>query len=705
MLFHFRNVSRSTVPLLLPIQGPTSRHRVIACLLAAAASFLLIPAADVWGEKSGLDVKNFDSRTRIQDDLYQFVNGVWLRDTEIPSDKSDYGSFIILDDLSAERIKTIVEEAAAGFHADGSDLQKVGDLYKSFMDEETIASVGTKALAPQIAAIRAISSKADLFAFFGRSAAQGAASPIALFVDLDDKDSSQYLTTIIQSGTSLPDRDYYLQQDDEKFKKAREALKTYINQLLQARGESTGTAAEDILKLETRLAEIQWPRTVLRDAEKRYNKKSLEELASLTPNLAWEKYLAAAKIDNIHEINVATPSFFEGLAKIIDEVPLETWKQYLEYKLFDGYAPYLPKDFEDAHFELRSRVLAGVPEQKPRWERAVDMIAGAGAGDFGALGDVVGKIYVERHFGELAKRRMDELVKNLLRAYDESIGELTWMTDATKERARGKLAKITTKIGYPKKWRDYEGLSIRPDDLLGNVQRSRTVEYLRMVNKLGQPVDREEWGMTPQTVNAYYNPSMNEIVFPAAILQPPFFDAEADDAVNYGGIGAVIGHEISHAFDDQGSKYDADGNLKNWWSPKDLEAFHQITGKLVEQYNSYAPLPGRNVNGQLTLGENIADLSGLSIAYKAYKLSLGGKPSPEIDGYTGDQRFFLGWSQVWRRKYRDEELLRRLMVDPHSPSWYRTNGPVINIDAFYDAFGVKPSDRLYREPKDRIKIW
>ncbi len=664
----------------------------------------VLPTA-VRADKSGLDANTFDKSIRAQDDLYQAVNGTWLRQTEIPLDKSDYGSFTMLDDLSSARIRAIVEEAAKATHPAGSDLQKVGDLYKSFLDEAHIKELGIKPLQAPLEKIRALADKKGLFVHFGTMGAQGTRSPIGFFVDQDDKNSTQYLAAIVQSGTSLPDRDYYLVEKDEKFAAARLALKGYINKLLALRGEPEGTVADDILALETKLAQAQWPRTMLRDADKRYNKKTVSELSAMTPQLPWVDYFASTQAAGLKELNVATPSFFEGLAKIIEEVPLETWKQYLEFHLFDDFAPTLSKEYEDAHFELHSKVLAGIPEQKPRWERAVDLISGGGAGDFGALGDVLGKLYVERHFTSTAKSRMDELVANLLKAYDNSIGELVWMTDATKDRARQKLAKITTKIAYPKKWRDYEKLTIDPQDLIGNVLRSQQVEYQRMIDKLGKPVDRDEWGMTPQTINAYYNPSMNEIVFPAAILQPPFFNENADDAVNYGGIGAVIGHEISHAFDDQGSKYDADGNLKNWWSPADLEAFKKITGKLVAQYSEYAPLPGRKVNGELTLGENIADLSGLSIALKAYQLSLAGKAPPVIDGYTGTQRFFMGWSQVWKRKYRDEEMVRRLMVDPHSPSWYRTNGPVINIDAFYEAFDVKPSDQLFRTPENRIRIW
>ena len=357
------------------------------------------------------------------------------------------------------------------------------------------------------------------------------------------------------------------------------------------------------------------------------------------------------------------------------------------------------------HFDFHSKAIAGIPEQQPRWKRGVNLVAGRGAGDFGCLGEVVGRLYVERHFKSEAKDRMDHLVQNLLKAYEQSIDDLTWMTDATKTRAQEKLAKFTTKIGYPNKWRDYSSLEVDPDDLYGNVKRSASVEHERMINKLGKPIDREEWGMTPQTVNAYYNPSKNEIVFPAAILQPPFFNAAADDAVNYGGIGAVIGHEISHGFDDQGSKYDGDGNLKNWWTEKDRYEFKQLTERLVDQYSEYSPLDGKNVNGELTLGENIADLSGLSIAHKAYQLSLDGKSAPMLDGWSGEQRFFLGWSQVWRRKYRDAEMMRRLLTDPHAPSWYRANGPVINIDAFYKAFDAQPGDALYKPPAERIRIW
>jgi predicted metalloendopeptidase len=428
-------------------------------------------------------------------------------------------------------------------------------------------------------------------------------------------------------------------------------------------------------------------------------------LAKLTPSLNWKAFFEATQAKDFDDVNVMTPSYFEELQRIVQTTPLETWKNFLKFKLIDDYAPMLSKALVDAHFDLHSKAIAGIPEQKPRWKRGVELISGNGAGDFGALGDVVGKLYVEKFFPPDAKAQMDVLVKNLLTAFGQSIDGLTWMTDATKVRAKEKLSKITTKIGYPDKWRDYSGLSVNPEDLMENYRSSRKVEYARMINKLGTPVDRLEWGMTPQTVNAYYNPSLNEIVFPAAILQSPFFNKDAEPALNYGGIGAVIGHEISHAFDDQGSQYDAEGNLKNWWTDEDRDAFKSLTERLVAQYSDYEPVTGKNVNGKLTLGENIADLSGLSIAYKAYQLSLDGQVPPKVAGWTGEQLFFVGWSRVWQRKYREAEMIRRLLIDPHSPSQYRANGPVMNIDAFYQAFDVKEGDRLYKPVNERIRIW
>ncbi len=424
----------------------------------------------------------------------------------------------------------------------------------------------------------------------------------------------------------------------------------------------------------------------------------------MTPNLDWSAFIEASEAEGVEDVNVWTPSFFEGLEKIMANTPVEVWKQYLRYKVIDAFAPYLSDEFANASFELYQKQLAGVPEMKPRWKRGVELVAGEGTG-FGALGDAIGELYVQKYFKPEAKAQMDELVQNLLKAFELSIDELTWMTDATKEKAKAKLAKIDTKIGYTEKWRDYSQLDVDPDDLVGNVKASNRVEYFRNIDKLGKPIDRKEWGMTPQTVNAYYNPAKNEIVFPAAILQPPFFSPNTESALNYGGIGAVIGHEISHAFDDQGSKYDGDGNMINWWTDEDRKAFKALTEALIAQYEQYEPLDGKRVNGSLTLGENIADLSGLSIAHKAYRISLAGEEPEEVAGWTGDQLFFVGWSRVWARKYRDAEMVKRLLTDPHSPSQYRANGPVMNIDAFYQAFDLQEGDLLFKPVSARIKIW
>ena len=652
---------------------------------------------------SGIDPDGFDHTVRPQDDLYQHVNGRWLLQTQIPGDKSNYGSFTALDDAARENIRRIIEAAAE--NPTDENGRKVGDFYQSFMDEETIDKRGLKPLQDELQAISELSDMEDLFRHLGYLQTVGVGGPVGFFVSTDAKDSTRYLAAIVQSGTTLPDRDYYL-EDDEKYSKAREALTAYITKLFSLAGVPfSATAAEDILKLETKLAKAQWTRTELRDAEKRYNKYKVADLPNLTPGLPWPAFFEAAGVPELDEVNVLTPSFFAALEVIGDETNIGVAKAYLTFQLLDGAASLLPKPFVDAHFEFHRKQLGGVPEQEPRWKRGVDATSGGGAGDFGVLGEVTGQLYVAKHFKPEAKLSMDKLVANLLKAYESSIGDLKWMTAETKKQALDKLHKITPKIGYPVKWRDYSALEIQADDLIGNMKRSALFEHQRMINKLGKPVDKTEWGMTPQTVNAYYNPGFNEIVFPAAILQPPFFNADADDAVNYGGIGAVIGHEISHGFDDQGSKYDGDGNLKNWWTEDDEKAFKELTSKLVDQYAGYEAMPGKTLNGKLTLGENIADLSGMAIAYKAYILSLEGKDAPVIDGNTGPQRYFLGWAQIWRRLYRDEELVRRLVVDPHSPSAFRGNGPVTNLNAFYEAFDVKPGDKLYKKPEDRIQIW
>ncbi len=652
-----------------------------------------------------LDRSNFDSSVRVQDDLYRHVNGSWLRNTEIPSDKSNYGSFTALADMSVERIHKILEEMLNETHPNGSEKQKIGDFYKSFLNVELANEKGFSPLMPELNSIRALKTKNEIAERFAHMRKIGVSTPVATFVMVDAKNSSQYQVGAIQSGISLPDRDYYLEEDEGSLA-ARAALETYVRTLFElVSAEEAELIAKNIVALETKLSEVQWPNTELRDAEKTYNKYAVSDLKKLGTNFSWQQYLTGLGQENLQEINIMTPSFFEGFDKIFGETSEEIWCQYLEYKLLDSYATALSDDFVNANFELYGKTLAGIPEQKPRWKKAVDATSGGGAGDFGVLGEAVAKVYVAEYFKPEAKEQMEKLVNNLLKAFESSVDELEWMSDATKGKAKEKLSKITTKIGYPVEWREYNNLRVRADDLVGNLMRSAIVEFDRNSNKLGKPVDRKEWGMTPQTVNAYYNPPKNEIVFPAAILQPPFFDADAPMALNYGGIGAVIGHEISHAFDDQGSRYDGDGNLTNWWTDEDRVAFKALADQLISQYGGYEPLPGKQVNGNLTLGENIADLSGLSISFKALQLAKNGTEPEKVAGWTADQMFFVGWSRVWARKYRESEMIKRLLTDPHSPSEFRANGPVMNIDAFYQAFEVEEGDKLFKPKSERIRIW
>ena len=677
--------------------------RNLVIVLTLLLSNVLGQFASAQTRDSGIDPDGFDKAVRAQDDLFLHVNGRWLQRTEIPADKSNYGSFNKLIDEAQLNIRAIIEEAAK--NPSDETGRKVGNFFNSYMNESLVEELGLKPLQSEIDRIEKLADKNDVVRHFAHNEVIGVGGPIGFFVDQDDRDSTQYLAAVMQSGTTLPDRDYYL-QDEPKYVKARQALKAYIAKLFQLSGKANSEQAADaILELETKLAKAQWDRVKLRDAEARYNKFQVGKLNELTPKFPWPEFIKHVGAANLAELNVVTPSFFEEFQTIFAETSVETWKQYAHFRLLDSTAAVLPKAFVDAHFELHGKELGGIPQQQPRWKKAVDTVAGGGSNRMGALGEAVGQLYVQKHFKASSKERMNQLVGNLLKAFEQSIHELTWMTDATKKQALVKLSKITPKIGYPEKWRDYSKLEVAANDLIGNMRRSAEFEHRRMLAKLGQPVDRGEWGMTPQTVNAYYNPGMNEIVFPAAILQPPFFDAEADDAVNYGGIGAVIGHEISHGFDDQGCKYDGDGNLKNWWTESDQAAFEKLTSRLVAQYEGYEALPAKKVNGKLTLGENIADLSGMAISFKAYRISLGGKDGDVLDGYTSSQRFFLGWSQIWRRKYRDAELVKRLVTDPHSPSHFRANGPVTNLDAFYEAFNVKPGDKLFKPKAERIQIW
>ena len=649
-----------------------------------------------------LDQKTFDTTVRPQDDLYQFVNGTWLTETEIPADKSNYGAFTKLSDLSQERCREMIETLSTEQHPDGSDAQKVGAFYKSFMDVDAANEKGIAPLQAELDKIEALEDRKALINHMAYLMTVGVDGPIGLYVSQDAKNSTAYAVHFIQNGLTLPDRDYYLKHD-KKTLQAQLALITFVETIFaEAEIEGGEDAATAILEIEAQLAKASWPRVKIRNANERYNKFTQEDFPKIVPAVNVPAWLKLLGIESPEYVIVNTPSYFEELKKIVDDTEVDDWKAYLKFKLINAYEPYLSEPFVEAGFQLFKKQLAGVEERKPRWERGVSLVAGRGG--FGALGDAVGKLYVQRHFKPEAKAKMDQLVQNLLKAFGDSIGDLTWMGEETKAKAREKLSKIRTKIGYTTNWRSYEALKVDAQDLIGNVMRSNEVEFRRDIEKLGQPIDREEWGMTPQTVNAYYNPTKNEIVFPAAILQPPFFDVESPTPLNYGGIGAVIGHEISHAFDDQGSQYDGDGNLNNWWTEDDEKTFKELTEKLIAQYGEYQPLPGKNVNGKFTLGENIADLSGLTIAYKAMGYE-GLDPAVKVADWTPNQLFFVGWSRVWKRKYREAEMVKRLLTDPHSPSRYRANGPVMNIDAFYEVFEVKEGDALYKPESDRIKIW
>jgi predicted metalloendopeptidase len=650
---------------------------------------------------SGVTLQNFDKTVRPQDDFYRHVNGRWLNVTSIPTDRSNYGAFTLLEEGAERHLREILEEAASQpSRAPGSDSQKVGDFYASFMDEAAIDSKGLQPLAQEFARIEAIASLKDLATYVGHSQRIAVAQPFVYFIAIDERKSTEYISTVYQTGLGMPDRDYYL-SDDAQLKDVREKYRVYIGDLLAAAGTpDAAKAAQKIFALEVRLAQAHWTRVQNRDVEKTYNRYDLAALAKLMPAFDWNAFLGAAAVPvaKAPAIIVTQPSYFEALNKAIQDVPLTDWKAYFRYKLLSTYAPDLPARFVELQFNFNGRTVSGIEEMKPRWKRGVDTVENA-------IGDLVGKIYVERHFSYAAKQRMDQLIGNLIEAYSEGIDDLEWMSGTTKQKAHAKLALFTAKIGYPEKWRDWSSLQVRRDDLIGNEMSAAAVVHDRGIAKLGGRIDKTEWFMTPQTVNAYYNPPANEIVFPAAILQPPFFNVAADDAVNYGAIGAVIGHEISHGFDDQGRRYDGEGNLNDWWAPQDNEEFTRRAKALGAQYSALSPVAGLNINADLTMGENIADLSGIAVAYRAYKLSLKGKPAPVIDGFTGDQRFFIGWAQGWARKYREDELRKRMRTDPHSPSEYRTNAVVANLPEFHQAFDVKPGDKMYRAAPERVKIW
>lgn len=639
----------------------------------------------------GFDTAGMDLSVKPGDDFYRYANGTWARTTPIPADKSNYGAFNVLDDLSQQRTRTILEAAQT------DPASKIGAAYASFMDEAAVEAKGLSPLKPWLDAVAAADTRAAYVGLVAQAARAGIAGPFVHYVGQDDKDPNRYVLSLAQGGLGLPDRDYYL-DPDAKMAAVREAYVGYMTQMfarLGGGGDAHARAAA-VMALETGIAKIHWNRVDSRDADKTYNKMTLAELEKAAPGFDFRAYFAANGV-RPETLIVAQPGAVAGIAALIARTPLPVLKDALTLRSVHAYADYLPKAVADADFAFYGTTLSGTPERPVRWKQGVDFLKGA-------LGEEVGKVYVARYFPPETKAAMDQLVRNVIAAMGRRIDTLDWMSDAAKARAHKKLAAFTPKIGYPDKWRDYGGLEIRADDLFGNAMRANRFEYDYNVGKLGKPVDRGEWFMTPMEINAYANFGMVEIVFPAAILQPPFFDPKADPAVNYGGIGAVIGHELSHHFDDQGAKYDETGKLAQWWTDADVAKFKALTDRLVQQYDAYEPFPGAHVKGAFTLGENIGDLAGLSVALDAYHASLGGKPAPVIDGTTGDQRFFLGWAQVWRRNYREANLRQRLVTDPHAPSQYRAD-IVRNFDAWYDAFKPAPGGTIYLAPKDRVKIW
>jgi putative endopeptidase len=662
----------------------------ISCAAAADSS---APGAAML---SGIDLQYVDHAVRPQDDLYRYLNGKWLDSFQIPPDKGSYGSFTYLDDLTQEQLRGIIDGLAGNTDA---EARKIADLYASFMDEHRLESLRIRPLRTEFAAIDAISGKSGIPPLIAHLNRIGAVAPYALSINQDARNSLQYAVIIRQSGLGMPDRDYYL-KDDAKLKDTRAKYQAHIAKMLDMAGDADSSShAAAILELETALARLQWTRVENRDPIKTYNKTAIAELPKLMPGYDWARYLRAGEISGkVDAVIINQPSFFSGLDKLMTDTPLPVWKAYFKWHVLAAAAPYMSKAFVDERFAFTGTALSGIPENRARWKRGIALIDDA-------LGEALGKRYVAKYFPPENKARMEALIGNMLDAYRRDIETLDWMSPETKKGAQAKLSKLATKIGYPDKWRDYGKLQISRGDLWGNVVRAREFEYRRNLDKLGKPVDRTEWGMTPQTINAYYNPLMNEIVFPAAILQPPFFNVQADDAANYGGIVAVIGHEMSHGFDDRGSQYDADGNLHDWFTPEDHEKFRAKTRALVAQYSAYEPVPGYHVNGELTLGENIGDNSGLAIAFKAYHLSLAGRSGPVIDGMTGDQRVYLGWVQVWRGKEREAEAIQRIKTDPHSPSAVRGTAPVVNQEGFYSAFEVKEGDKMYVPPEKRTNIW
>jgi putative endopeptidase len=662
-----------------------------AGLASAQQDPLAAPRLGTWG----VDLTGRDPAVSPGQDFYKSAEGVYTDKLVIPQDKSRWGTFDSLRDLSDARSRALIEKAAAS-PGTSPEAAQIGNLYNSFMDETTIEARGDKPLQADLAAVRAANTKAKMATLMGKSSASFYSSVFGAFVSDDQKVAGRNAAYLSTGGLNLPDRDYYLKPD---FAAKKAAYRDYVEQTLKAIGWPNPAAnADAIVAMETKIADASWTRVEERDDVKMYNPKSPAELATLAPGFPWKEFLAAEGLADQKRLVVGQTTAFPKIAAIYNETPIATLQAWQAFSTTDSASPYLSKAFVDRSFGFHGTTLNGQPQQRPRWKRAVSAVGGS-------LGESLGKLYVAAYFTPQAKAQMEQLVSNLKVALHGRLERLTWMSPSTKAEALKKLDMMNVKVGYPNKWRDYSKLVIKKDDLYGNMERSIAFEWDYSLNKLKKPVDKDEWDMFPQTVNAYYSPVKNEIVFPAAILSPPFFDPQADLAVNYGAIGAVIGHEITHAFDDQGRESDETGQLRDWWTPQDAERFTAQAKKLGAQYSAFEPLPGAHINGDLTMGENIADMGGLLIAYDAYHVALGGKTAPVIDGFTGDQRYFLAFAQIWRGKERDDSLRNSLVTDPHSPSYYRANGAVRNSDAFYAAFNIKPGDKMYIAPEDRVRIW
>ncbi|MFS0728855.1 M13-type metalloendopeptidase [Curtobacterium sp. 1P10AnD] len=647
---------------------------------------------------SGIHTDELDAGVRPQDDLYRHVNGSWVAATPIPDDKARYGAFTILAEEAELAVREIVERSQQA--APGTEERKVGDLYTAFVDEERLEALGTGPIEPLLAEVDAVDSVEDVVRMVGRFERLGLPSFLQLFVDNDPGDPESYVVFLEQSGLGLPDESYYR---EDRFADIRTKYREFVAAMFPLAGfDDAGERSDNVIGLETALAAEHWDNVTTRDSQKTYNKLPWSEVAALAEGIDLQQWWEAidAPAGAFETVVVREPSFITGLARLLRTEPLAAWKDWLRWQVVRGSAAYLTSAFSATNFSFYGTALTGAPKQRERWKRGVSLVEGA-------MGEAVGRIYVQEHFDETSKAEMDELVANLVEAYRQSITGLDWMTDETRARALDKLDKFTPKIGYPVKWRDYSALEVSADDLIGNVRAVANFQVDRELGKIGKPIDRDEWFMTPQTINAYYNPGFNEIVFPAAILQFPFFDAGRDAAANYGAIGAVIGHEIGHGFDDQGSQYDGDGRLQNWWTEADRAAFEERTKALIAQYDALVPteVPDGHVNGALTIGENIGDLGGLSIAWKAYLLSLDGQEPPVVDGLSGAERFFLSWAQAWRMAIRPQEAARLLSIDPHSPNEFRCNQVVRNIDGFHDTFGVTEGDSMYLDPAERVAIW